>query len=78
MWTTQFWKDAGERALKTFVQVFVATYSATQVTDMFVGTSIQETLTLAAATAVLSIATSVVSTGVGDSDSASLVPKAKQ
>jgi hypothetical protein len=73
MWTTTFWKDAVERALKTFLQVFVATYGVTNATDMFVGASLAETFWLALATAVISLATSAVSTGIGDGDSASLV-----
>lgn len=75
MWTWTFWKDALERAIKTAVQVFVVTYSAeaAQVTDMFSGDSLLGTLSLAAATAILSIGTSILSTGIGDGESASLV-----
>lgn len=75
MWTTQFWYDAGERALKTAVQVFVAAYGAASLapTEMFNPISLKETLLLAGASALLSIGTSILSTGVGNGESASLV-----
>jgi len=77
MWTTTFWKDALERALKTALQVFIVTYGAesTNITDMFVTDSLTTTLSLAGATAILSVAMSMVSSGIGDSDSASVVNK---
>lgn len=75
MWTATFWKDAGERALKTGIQVFVAAYGASSVapTEMFNPISLQSTLLLAGASAILSLATSMISSNVGNGESASLV-----
>lgn len=75
MWTSAFWYDAGERALKTAVQVFVGAYGAASLapTEMFNPISLKETLLLAGASAILSVGTSILSTGLGDGESASLV-----
>lgn len=70
MFTKQFALDALERAVKTFAQALVSVLA--------IGTPIFEIewtsgLGIAATAAVVSLLTSIASTGVGDSDSASLV-----
>ncbi len=34
MWSKQFWLDAGERAIRTFVQAVIALWAATAVTGL--------------------------------------------
>ncbi|MGW0039817.1 holin [Gordonia sp. NPDC003376] len=69
MWTTTFWLDVTERAIKTAAQSAVGVLTATSVEaiDWAAGGAI-----VGVATAV-SVLTSVASSGRGDSDSASLV-----
>jgi hypothetical protein len=73
MWTTTFWKDAFERAIKTFAQVAAASFTAGNMLDMFAPMALEDILKLAAASAIVSVLTSIASSGVGDSESASLV-----
>lgn len=70
MWNKEFWKDTAERALKTFAQTLAATF--------VVGIPLweQDAVTVAgvAVTAtVLSVLTSIGSSGVGDKDTASVL-----
>lgn len=69
---TAFFKDLAERALKTFIQVFAATLIIPAATDIFT-VSAWKSAVVAAAAAALSAATSLLSKGVGDSNSASIV-----
>jgi hypothetical protein len=73
MWTGTFWKDAIERAIKTFAQVAAAAFTAGNMLEMFSPLDLQQVLMLAGASAVVSVLTSIASSGVGDSESASLV-----
>lgn len=72
-------KDAGERAAKTFFQVFLATMSASQAAETFdvfqpyTDTSTVARAALAGVGAVLSLVTSAVSRWAGSPASASLV-----
>ena len=77
MWTGTFWKDAIERAIKTFAQVAAASFAAGNKLAMFTPMGLADILKLAAAASIVSILTSIASTGVGDSDSASLIKQDK-
>lgn len=70
MFSKQFAKDALERAVKTFCQALLALFT--------VGVSItnidwEQALAVAATAALVSILTSIASTGFGSSDNASTV-----
>lgn len=64
-----FVKDTAERAVKTFVQVFVAGLTTQSLTDL----SAVKTLALAAAGAALSVVSSALSKRFGNKETASLV-----
>ena len=71
MFSKQFVKDALERAVKTFCQALLALFT--------VGVSItnidwEQALAVAATAALVSILTSIGSTGFGSPDNASIVP----
>ena len=68
MYTSEFWKDAGERATKTAAQALVALFVA-GVTIMSVDWV--EALAIAGTAALVSVLTSVASAGRGNHDSAS-------
>lgn len=69
MMTKAFVKDTAERAVKTFVQVFVAGFTTQSLTDL----SAVKTLALAAAGAALSVVSSALSKRFGNKETASLV-----
>jgi hypothetical protein len=72
--TSKFWKDAFERAVKTFAQSGVAILAlATGLLDV----SWTQGLSTAGLAALISLLTSVGSAGVGSSESASLVVDTK-
>lgn len=70
MWTIDFWKDAGERAIKTFAQVFVGflVVGTTGVLDV----DWTQAASVSAVAALASVLTSVASTKVGTKGTASL------
>ncbi len=74
LWKKTFWIDAGERMLKTFIQVFVLQliasgwFSVDGIQDLDTG----KRALLAALGAVLSLLSSLLSTAVGNPTSASL------
>lgn len=69
MFTLSFWKDAFERAVKTFAQSVVGA-GVVLPGDFFSG----DVLQVAAVASVISVLTSIISSGVGsDKESASLV-----
>ncbi|WP_029926391.1 holin [Nocardia otitidiscaviarum] len=72
MWVYQFWADTAERALKTFAQVLVGFIAVgTVLTDISWGSA----LSMAATAALVSVLTSIASSRVGDSRTASLVDR---
>lgn len=76
MWTTSFWRNAGERALKTFAQAELAllTGDGLGIVDVDWGNA----LSVAALAALASVLTSIVSAPFGPAGSPSVVedPKA--
>lgn len=72
MFTKAFWKQAGERAVKTAAQTFVAVAAPSQVFDVF-HASWGEIAGVTVGAAILSVATSLGSTAKGDHESPSLV-----
>jgi len=74
MFTATFWKDATERAIKTAAQAILALFGTT-ITGILEVDPVQ-TFSVAALAAVGSVLTSIVSSGVGDRESASLVSPA--
>jgi hypothetical protein len=72
MWTTAFWKDAAERAIRTFAQALLAMLG----TDLVGITELDwpQLLAVGATAAVVSLLTSVVATGVGDKGTTSFIP----
>lgn len=72
MWTWEFWKSAGERALKTFAQSLVAALGVGAASPIW-ELGWLESLGIAATAMVLSALTSIASVGVGDPQDPSLV-----
>ncbi len=70
MWTSSFWKAATERAIKTFAQTLVASGIVVGVAGW---DKWQAALIASALAALLSVATSVASIGLGDKGTPSLV-----
>jgi hypothetical protein len=68
MFTIKFWKDAGERAIRTAAQALLALW-ATDVTGVLAVDWVQAG-SVAALAALTSVLMSIVATGVGDKDSA--------
>lgn len=73
MWTGQFWKDAIERAVRTFVQASVALWAIAGVTHLE-DVDWQKTASVGGFAAMLSLATSLAATSVPTRDDASLLP----
>jgi hypothetical protein len=72
--TSKFWKDAAERALKTFAQSAVAILA---LSTGLIDVSWVHAASVAGLAALVSLLTSVGSAGVGSSESASLVVDTK-
>jgi hypothetical protein len=64
MFTKVFWKEATERAIKTLAQTFLALAAASSVFDAFVA-DWQTLLGVSVGSALLSYATSIVSSNIG-------------
>lgn len=73
MWAARFWKDAAERAAKSAAQALVI-YLGAGVFSIW-GTDWKAAGGIAGSAALLSVLTSLLSSKVGDSTSASLVTK---
>ena len=71
MWTKSFWKDAAERAIKTFAQV-AATFLVLGTTGVADVDWIQ-VASVSGVAALISVLTSVASEGIGAKGTASLV-----
>jgi hypothetical protein len=73
MWTSKFWKETAERAIKSFCQGLLVLWASDSAFDI-VQVDIKSALGIATGYAVISILTSVVTGGVGpDKDSPSAV-----
>jgi hypothetical protein len=73
MFEIEFWKDAGERAIRTAAQSVIAllTGSVTGILDV----DWVQTLSISALAAFLSVLMSLVATKTGDPESASFLPE---
>jgi hypothetical protein len=72
MFTKHFWMDAAERAVKTFFQVFLAVAIEERVFNAF-ELDWQQMFGIGVGAALISVATSVVSSRVGSHESASII-----
>ena len=64
MFTVQFWKAAAERAIKTLAQTLIAILAVGQTTVLTVDW--QQAAAVAATATLLSVLTSIVSSGIGN------------
>lgn len=71
MWSVEFWKSAGERALRTLAQVLLSLIVVGE--TGFMDVDWVQAGSVAGLAALASVLMSVVATGVGDKGSASLV-----
>jgi len=71
VWSVEFWKSAGERALRTFAQVLLSLIVVGE--TGFMDVDWVQAGSVAGLAALASVLMSVVATGVGDKGSASLV-----
>ena len=71
MFTAAFWRDAGERALKTFAQTFLGILAVSGVTVLNLDWT--ESLAIAGTATLGSVLTSIVSAKAGGTETASLV-----
>lgn len=73
MWTSKFWKETAERAIKSFCQGLLVLWASDSAFDI-VQVDWKSSLGIAAGYAVISVLTSIVTGGVGpDKDSPSAV-----
>lgn len=64
MWTVEFWRSAGERALRTFAQVLLSMLVVGE--SGFLSVDWVQAGSVAGVAALASVLTSIVATGVGD------------
>jgi hypothetical protein len=73
MWTSKFWKETAERAIKSFCQALIVMWTSDVAFD-FLQVDWGKSLGVATGMAVLSVLTSVATSGIGpDKDSPSAV-----
>ncbi len=75
MWTLKFWKDAGERAVRTFAQVLLAFLVIEGYQIGFEDVEWMRATSVGGVAATASVLFSIVGTGVGNPTDASLLPK---
>lgn len=75
LFTTTFWADASERALKTVAQAILSLWIVGDQLFNLVSVDWTQTLGVALGAGVISILTSIISASVTSSDSASLAVK---
>lgn len=75
MYTTLFWKDAGERALKTAAQALLSLWLIGDVAFDLLSVDWGSALGVALGAAVISVLTSIVSAPAADTGTASLVTR---
>lgn len=75
--TRLFWLDASERAIKTVAQTIVATTTASGALGMF-SANWGDIFSVAGLAGVISLLTSIASSGTGNNKSASLVVETKE
>lgn len=73
--STVFWKDAVERAVKTFAQTVLATVSTGEIFESVVNIDWSNGLAIGATAVIVSLLTSVVTAGVANNGTASVVPE---
>ena len=71
MWSVEFWKSAGERALRTFAQVLLSMIVVGE--TGFLDVDWVQAGSVAGLAALASVLMSVVATGIGDKGTPSLV-----
>jgi hypothetical protein len=71
MWSSSFWRQSLERMAKTFAQTLITVLGTSTTGLLNVGW--KQALSVAALATVLSLLTSIVSSGVGPDDGPSLV-----
>ncbi|GAC59351.1 holin [Gordonia sihwensis] len=76
MWTARFWREALERAAKTAVQSLAAIAVSASTAATMSGGDWVLALKTAGFAAVFSVATSLVSSGVGDPNTPAALPAA--
>lgn len=64
MWTVEFWRSSGERALRTFAQVLLSMLVVGE--SGFMSVDWVQAGSVAGVAALASVLTSIVATGVGD------------
>lgn len=70
-----FWKDAGERAVKTFVQTVLAVVGAGAATVAVTDIDWGDAALIGLTATIFSLGTSVLSSGISENGTASVVPE---
>lgn len=73
LYTSKFWQDASERAIKTVAQAIISLWLVGDGIFNLLSVDLKQTLGVAAGAGVVSLLTSIVSASVTQTDSASVV-----